>query len=170
MAAELSTTHADIYREVRALLLGLFSLSGEQVIRGYSNNAPLPEDDFILMNIIHEQAQSTNSHFYDMENQVVDALQSLEVQMQIDFYGENAGKMSRTFCQLWRDSYSCERLEKCQPLFCVEPKYLPFQNEKSEYEERYMATVHLQYNPVISYDQEFTSESTISTQLIMEHD
>ena len=51
MAAELSTTQDDIYREVRSLLLELFSLGDLQVIRGYSDNVPLPEDDFIMMAI-----------------------------------------------------------------------------------------------------------------------
>ena len=155
MAAELSTTHDDIYREVRALLLNLFSLSGEQVIRGYSDNVPLPEDDFIMMNIIDEQELSTNGYNYSKEEGNVEVKQSVEVQMQIDFYGKSAVKFSRTFCQLWRDFYSCEHLESCQPLYCDNPKYLPFVNEKSQYEERYLVTAHLTYNPVITHGQEF---------------
>ena len=54
MAAELEVTHNDIYRDVRALLLDPFQLPSEKVIRGYSNNVPLPNGDFILMNIINE--------------------------------------------------------------------------------------------------------------------
>ncbi|OBX10411.1 hypothetical protein QV09_05525 [Gallibacterium salpingitidis] len=159
MAAELNTTHNDIYREVRALLLGLFHLNGDQVIRGYSNNVPLPKNDFILMNIIHEQALSTNSYNYSKEAGNVEILQSTEVQMQIDFYGKTAAVNARVFCNLWRDFYSCEHLSHCQPLYCDNPQYLPFTNEKNEYEERYTVTVHLTYNPVITHEQEFIEKA-----------
>ncbi|WP_245853750.1 phage neck terminator protein [Necropsobacter massiliensis] len=108
MATELNTTHNDIYREVRELLLGLFNLSGERVIRGYSDNVPLPEGGFILMNIIHGQDLSTNSHNYSVERGNVEVTQSVELQMQIDFYGDQVRNFARTFYKLWRDFYSCE--------------------------------------------------------------
>lgn len=155
MAAELNVTHNDIYREVRALLLGLFHLKGDQVVRGYSNNVPLPKNDFILMNIIHEQPLSTNSNNYSKEVGNVEVIQSVEIQMQIDFYGESSANNARVFCNLWRDFYSCEHLIHCQPLYCDNLQYLPFTNEKSEYEERYTVTAHLTYNPVITHEQEF---------------
>ena len=59
----MATTLDDIYRDVRALLLGLFSC---EVIRGYSNNVPLPKPPFILMNILHDSAASTNEHRYSV--------------------------------------------------------------------------------------------------------
>lgn len=159
MAAELNISHNDIYREVRALLLGLFSLPEESVIRGYSDNVPLPEDDFILMNIIHEQALSTNCYNYSSEENNVEVKQSTQVQMQVDFYGSRAGNFSRTFCNLWRDFYACEKLSCCQPLYCDDPKYLPFTNEKNKYEDRYLVTAYLTYNPVITHDQDFVEKA-----------
>lgn len=158
----LNTTHDDIYREVRALLLGLFRLSDDQVIRGYSNNVPLPNSPFVLMNIIHEQALSTNVHNYSLEEGDVEVMQSVEVQMQIDFYGETSGQMARKFCTLWRDFYACEQLKSCQPLYCDEPKYLPFTNEANEYEERFMVTAQLTYNPVLTYKQDFITNPSIT--------
>lgn len=166
MAADviLNTTYDDIYREVRAFLLGLFRLEGERVIRGYSNNAPLPQSPFILMNIIHEQALSTNTHDYSLDEQNTEVMQSMEVQMQIDFYGATSGQMARQFCTLWRDFYACERLQCCQPLYCDDPKYLPFTNEANEYEERFMVTAHLTYNPLIVHDQDFITNPSITLQ------
>ncbi|MFY1028175.1 phage neck terminator protein [Actinobacillus seminis] len=158
----LKTTHDDIYREVRAYLLGLFHLEGEKVIRGYSNNVPLPQQSFILMNIIYERALTTNVHFYDVNSGITEVLQSVEIQMQIDFYGENSGEMARTFCTLWRDVYACEHFSYCQPLYCDEPRYLPFTNEASEYEQRYLVTINLAYNPVIVHPQDFITNPSIT--------
>lgn len=164
MAADvtLNTTYDDIYREVRALLLGLFRLGENNVIRGYSNNVPLPSSPFILMNIIHEQALSTNVHDYSLEAENVEVMQSVEVMIQIDFYGETSGQMARQFCTLWRDFYACERLQCCQPLYCDEPKYLPFTNEANEYEERFMVTARLTYNPTLTHEQDFITNPSIT--------
>lgn len=155
MAAELEVTHNDIYRDVRALLLDLFQLPSENVIRGYSNNVPLPNGDFILMNIINETDLSTNGWFYLKEANKVEALQSVEVLLQIDFYGKESAKNARIFSNLWRDFYSSERLKVCQPLYCNNPKYLPFTNEQNQYEERYMVEAYLTYIPVATYDQDY---------------
>lgn len=161
MATALNISHDDIYREVRAYLLGLFHLDGDRVIRGYSNNVPLPNPPFILMNIIHEQALSTNVHHYWVEREQADVSQSVEVRLQLDFFGETSGQFARTFCQLWRDFYACERLQCCQPLYCEDPKYLPFTNEESEYEERYTVTALLNYNPRVTHEQDFINNPSI---------
>lgn len=158
MAAALKNTHNDIYKEVRALLLGLFLLPEENVIRGYSNNVPLPNGNFILMNIIHEQQLATNLHRYSFEDGQADVQQSVEMQIQLDFFGEQAGEFSRTFANLWRDEYACEQLKMCQPLYADNPRYLPFTNEEEQFEERWTVTANLQYNPVVMHSQEFITE------------
>ena len=86
MAATLSVKHDDIYREVRSFLLSLFGLPADNVIRGYSNNVPLPNGDFILMNIIHENALSTTIHDYSVDDGDAEVMQMVEVSIQLDFY------------------------------------------------------------------------------------
>ena len=54
----MAATLDDIYTEVRAMLLGLFSC---EVVRGYSNNVPLPKPPFVVMNILNETAAATNT-------------------------------------------------------------------------------------------------------------
>lgn len=162
MATELITNHDDIYRDIRAYLMMLFPEVKGNVIRGYSNNVPLPESPFILINIIHEKSASTNVYDFSVDDGNAEAMQTIELTMQIDFYGEQSGAMARKFTQLWRDFYACEYLTSCQPLYCDEAKYLPFTNEKSNYEERFMTTATLNYNPVVIYDQDFITNPTIN--------
>lgn len=159
MATALKNTHNDIYREVRAFLLGLFLLPEENVIRGYSNNVPLPNGNFILMNIIHEQQLATNEHRYLPVQSEAEVKQSVEVQLQLDFFGEQAGEFSRIFTHLWRDEFACEQLSMCQPLYADNPRYLPFTNEEERFEERWTVTAHLQYNPMVTHHQDFFTEA-----------
>ncbi|MGV7078489.1 phage neck terminator protein [Testudinibacter sp. P80/BLE/0925] len=166
MATELITTHDDIYKDVRAYLMLLFPEVKDKVIRGYSNNVPLPESPFILMNIIHEKAVSTNVHDFSVADGNAEVMQTIELMMQIDFYGEQAGTMARKFTHLWRDFHACENLTCCQPLYCDEAKYLPFTNEKSNYESRFMTTATLNYNPVVIHDQDFITDPQINIHLL----
>ncbi|TCJ96146.1 hypothetical protein EV694_1698 [Volucribacter psittacicida] len=161
MSAKLNITYEDIYREVRAFLLGLFNLHEDNVIRGYSNNVPLPNGDFILMNIINERALSTTRHNYNIDESSAEVVQTAEIMLQLDFYGENAAKNAKTFSVLWRDFYACERFSCGQPLYCDEPKFMQFINEASEYENRWTLTAFFNYNPALTHHQEFITSSNI---------
>ena len=105
----MAATLDDIYTEVRAMLLGLFSC---EVVRGYSNNVPLPKPPFVVMNILNETAAATNEHAYAVADETAAVSRPSEIQMQLDFYGEEAGQMAQKTVLLWRDFYACERL--CQ--------------------------------------------------------
>lgn len=161
MAAILNVTQDNIYREVRSFLIALFNLSGDHVIRGYSNNVPLPNGDFILMNILYDKALSTTGHNYSVDDGNTEVSYTLEVAIQLDFYGGNAQEMARTFCTLWRDMYACERFQCGQPLYCDDPKFMQFINESSEYEPRWLVTAYFNYNPVVTHDQDYITQSTI---------
>ena len=159
MATTLNITENDIYKEVRSYLLGLFSLPNNNVIRGYSNNVPLPAAPFVVMNILTSTDNSTVVRDYDPDNGLAESGVNTTVSMQIDFYGDAAESMCRTFVNLWRDFYACERLVKCQPLFCDDPRYMPFTDESSNFETRWMTVARLNYNPVVIYEQDFSSQA-----------
>lgn len=159
MATTLNTTHEDLYTDIRKYLLSLFPDC--EVIRGYSNNVPLPKTPFMLMNIINETDLNTNIDYFHKTEGIGQISRSVEVAMQIDFYGESSSYSSRVFANLWRDYHACSRLERCQPLYIDPPKYLPLSNEYAEFEQRWMVTAYMTYNPIVTYEQDFVSEATI---------
>lgn len=148
----MAATLDDIYADVRSLLLGLFDC---EVIRGYSNNVPLPKPPFVLMNILNETAAATNEHAYSPADETAAVSRQSEIQMQLDFFGAEAGQMAQKTVLLWRDFYACERLKFCQPLYVGLARFMPLTNEESEYEERWMTTVHLAYAPQAEHQQKF---------------
>ena len=150
----MAATLDDIYTEVRAMLLGLFSC---EVVRGYSNNVPLPKPPFVVMNILNEAAAATNEHAYAVADETAAVSRQSEIQMQLDFYGAEAGQMAQKTVLLWRDFYACERLKSCQPLYADPARFMPLTTEESEYEERWMTTVHLAYAPQAEHPQQFVN-------------
>lgn len=149
-----TVTHDDIYKEVRAYLLGLFSCSSEMVIKGFQNGSPLPVDA-IVMSILFEKAFDVSANYYEPVKATTNVQQSAQVSMQVDFYGTQASSRVRKLANLWKNQYTTERLNKCQPLYCKDPQQIIFINEKSQYEPRWMLELELQYNPEFEHEQQY---------------
>lgn len=160
MATALNVTQAEIYKDVRRYLLGLFPDC--EVIQGYSNNVPLPNAPFILMNIIRESEMNTQINEWKPLDGLADVTRSIEVAMQLDFYGVDSGRNVRVFSTLWRDYHACERLEVCQPLYADEARYIPLTNEEQEFEARWSITASLTYNATVTHTQDFIESASVS--------
>lgn len=159
-AAMATVTHEDIYTEVRSYLIGLFSCP---VVRGYQNNSPLPADG-IVMTVISERDFDYASNYYtesdDEDIYSVDIQKSVEVVMQLDFYGVESQKRVRHVANVWQSEFSTNKLVKCQPLYSKQPMQMQYINEKNQYEQRWMLEVLLQYNPCFTHDQQYLDVPT----------
>lgn len=157
MAATISVTEDDLLVELWTYLTDLF---GCPVIRGYENNAPLPKD-CIVMHMLFERGLDYTANYWDAETSDVTAQNSVEATFQFDFYGEEANSRARVVANLWRSPYSTEKLTKCQPLYCGEPRKNILVNESNQYENRMMLEVKLQYNPETTYQADSTDSASI---------
>lgn len=149
-----TVNHDDIYEEVRAYLLGLFLCPPETVIKGYQNGSPLPQNA-VVMTILFEHSLDVSANYYDPLLDITTVQQSVEVTMQLDFYGGDAGSRARKLSNLWKNHYTANALTKCQPLYSKDPQRMPIVNEQSNYEDRWSVDVLLQYNPEFEHDQSY---------------
>lgn len=149
-----TVTHNQIFREVRAYLLGLFLCPPETIIQGYQNDAPLP-NNAIVMSILFEHSLDIAASYYEPSENKAAIQQSVEVTLQIDFYSEGSGDRARKLCNFWKSQHATARLTSCQPLYAKDPMQMTFINEQSRYEERWMVEIALQYNPEFEYDQTY---------------
>lgn len=156
-----TVTHNQIFREVRAYLLGLFSCPPSSVIQGYQNDAPLP-NNAIVMTILFEHSLDVAANYYEPVEDKAYLQQSVEITMQIDFYGESSGDRARKLCNFWKSQHAAARLISCQPLYSKDPMQMEFINEQSRYEQRWMVELTLQYNPEFEYDQIYLDMPTIN--------
>ncbi|AOA59926.1 phage neck terminator protein [Acinetobacter larvae] len=152
--------HNAIYKEVRSYLIGLFSC---EVIKGYQNDSPLPQNG-VVMTIISERDTDQAASYYQEEEGTAYVQNSVEVMLQLDFYGDWAASRARQIANFWRSEYTTSALNTCQPLYSKQPVRLPFVNEQNQNEQRWLLEVYLQYNPEFKQDQAFLDLPIISTE------
>lgn len=159
MPATISITEDDLFLDLWTYLTGLFECP---VIRGYENNNPLP-DDCVVMHMLFERDLDYTANYWDPLLEEITAQRSVAATFQLDFYGVEANNRARVVANLWKSSYTTERLVKCQPLDNGQPRKDILVNESNQYENRMMLEITLQYNPETSYHVDGVDEISITT-------
>lgn len=157
--ATISVTEDDIFGELRKYLTELFSCP---VVQGYQNDVPIPENG-IVMHMLFERDLDYTSEYWEAPTEEMTAQRSVEATFQLDFYGAEANSRSRVVANLWKSSYTTDRLTKCQPLDSGNPRKDELVNQANQYENRMMLEVTLQYNPETSYHVDSVDEISITT-------
>lgn len=90
-------------------------------------------------------------------------MQSTEVVMQLDVHGPSSADNAQTIQQLFRDGYATRQFKGTgvSPLYCEDPKQVPFITAASQYEDRWILEAHLQITPTIGVPQEYADEVKI---------
>lgn len=161
MSAVLSTDHRELYREIRLYLLGMFPAAGSQIIQAFQNNNPLPENA-IVMQALFERNLDETSTYYEPALEQAHAQNSVDVRLQLSFYGSGAEKRSRTLYTLWKSPYTTNRMTLCQPLYANGRDRRPYINDSNQYEDRWIVDLALQFNPMVTYAQDFTDSAEVA--------
>ena len=86
------------------------------------------------------------------------AEQGQQVDVQIDCYGPASSEWSDILTTLLRDNVGCLALAPaCQPLYADDPIRAPLTNAEIQYEDRWIVTARLQYNPVVTTAQDYAT-------------
>ncbi|WP_258086952.1 phage neck terminator protein [Xenorhabdus bovienii] len=160
--ATITVTHRDIFIELRKYLIELFQCD---VVQGYQNGVPVPKNG-IVMHVLFERDIDYIANYYHHESSEITAQRSVELTIQLDFYGVDADSRARVVANLWQSSYTTARLNKCQPLYSEQPKKNVLVNEAAQYENRVMLEIKLQYNPEITYSIDSTDKFSIDINTI----
>lgn len=142
-----SITNKQVFVALGNFLKSMFSCD---VIIGEVNLVSMPQGSFILMNDVAKRRVSQNHPSYSLDgNQQVKTPTQYDIQL--DFYGADAGEMSQTFLMLWNDGYAYDHLPtSIKPLYCDDPKQIPLITGEENYLERWVTTAHIQYNPTVT--------------------
>ncbi len=157
--ATISVTERDIFIELRRYLTELFSCP---VAQGYQNNVPIPENGIVMHMLLEDDIDYTSEYWNPADEQMT-AQRSVEATFQLDFYGAEANSRARVVANLWKSSYTTDRMTKCQPLDNAQPRKDVLVNQANQYENRMMLEITLQYNPETSYHVDSVDEISITT-------
>lgn len=157
--AQLSLDHQELYREIRLFLLGLFPDATLQVVQSTQNNQPLPENA-IVMQVLFDSNMDESVTTYNQPNEAM-VQNSVEVRVQLDFYGAMAESRSRILANLWKNYYGTDNMEICKPLYVQSRQRHPYINDSNQYEDRFILDLGLQYNPTVTHAQDFAEDASV---------
>lgn len=157
--AQLNIDQQELYREIRLFLLGLFPGSELQIIQSAQNNQPLPENA-IVMQVLFDSNMDESVTTYNPPNEAM-VQNSVEVRVQLDFYGDMAESRSRIVANLWKNYYGTDNMEICKPLYVQSRQRHPYINDSNQYEGRFILDLGLQYNPEITHAQDFAEDASV---------
>jgi hypothetical protein len=158
-----------VYTKVNAFLATVVP-PGTEIVKGLGNRAPPPAGPHVAVTLLFQQRLRTNQAAYTdtgnpgpPEDQGARAVEvGMRLDMQLDFYGPDAGNWAAMTVALLRDDYGCEQLAPdCQPLYADEGRQIPFVTGEQQYQQRWTVTATLQYNPVTSLPQQFANAAVV---------
>lgn len=157
---------SDTIAALRAFLISVLPV-GVEVVKGQDNRVPQPIGaDCVTMTPILRGRLSTNvvthSDGWPTQAQERHALQPTQVTVQLDIHGPNSSNTAQIISTLFRDGYGCDRFAETgfdvQPLFCSDPRQVPFLNEAQQIEMRWVIDAVMQANPIVTSAQEFAGD------------
>jgi len=171
MVATLSQTESQVFTALRSWVKNVLP-SAVEVVRGDNNRVPSPKDDFVVLSRINKvmlewPTETYTDDFVDTGTitgvEVLTNTQPIDFAIQVDCYGSNAGDYVTILATLWATSQACSFLDSLgiQPLYMDDPKHVPFIDGEKQYEQRWVTTAHLQYNPAVSTAMQFTSTTEV---------
>lgn len=169
MAATISILEDAVFAALRTFLTGILADTVE-VVKGQENRVGEPEsDDFVAMTPLFRTRLSTNVTTYTDTGTnpgTRNSRAAFAFHIQLDVHGPNSGDNATIIATLFRDEYAVIQFNaqnpNITPLYCDDPKQMPFINGENQYEDRWIITAVVQYNPVTQTPQDFADELDIS--------
>lgn len=167
MAAPLATvspTLTAVYTALGNFIVAMLGLDSAHVVQGFPNRVAMPNGPFVLITAMLKKRLRTNVDNYNSTTDPapapapVTAEQGQQVTVQLDCYGPQSSDWSDILSTLLRDNVGCVALApNCQPLYADDPIRAPLTNAELQYEDRWIVSALIQYNPVTTVALEYAT-------------
>lgn len=129
--------------------------SGTEIVRGQANGVPAPLPPSIVITEIGQAQYTTTRERLDGNLGTNAHVMPKMLNLQMDFYGNQAGDMVNIAVTMLRSLYACERFpDGVEPLYCSDAIQAPLITGEKQYEARWSSTLSVQYNADVIVDQE----------------
>ena len=162
-------TADQVYADVGAFIAAQLGLAvGVTVVQGFQNRVAMPTPPttgFVQMTVLSKKRLSTNHISWDTTDpdpSTISYQQNQMWTMQLDCYGPTASEWADILTTLLRSEVACDALTTGQPLYADDPRRLPLANGEDQYEDRWMVTLQMQVNSVVSTPQDFADTLTLT--------
>lgn len=144
--------------------LGPLMPAGTKIVRGMANNVPSPKVPLIVITEIGQPQYTTTRTTLNYVAGTMTYVMPKMLNLQIDFYGVQAGDMSNTAVTMLRSMYATDKFpDGIEPLYCSDAIQAPLITGEKKFETRWLCTLSLQYNsPVIVNQESFDTVGDIT--------
>ena len=131
------------------------------IIRGQANRVPPPVPAFVVVTEIHRANLDTPVFINSADPNIQQATvtNSKQIDIQIDFYGVDSANWSAAVETVFRSPYAPDQFPTgMAPLFCSDAQQAPLITGEEQYENRWVLTASLEYNPDVTVPQQSATE------------
>lgn len=156
-------TEAQVFAQLRAFLLQVLP-AGTEVIRTQVNRVAPPKSAlWVAMTARSRQTLATTIDTWDQNSQVdpttLQHLHKVQLNIQLDFYGETSADAASTVAALFRTTYCVDFFTATgfplAPLYATDGNQMPLISGEEQYISRWTNEVALQANLTVSTNQDY---------------
>jgi len=137
-----------------------------EIIRAQVNRSPMPKNPCVVLTELLQVDLSVPRTEYQPVDNTATIHGPARIDIQIDFYGVQAGEFCKTVKSAFRSEWGFAHFPaNIKPLYTSDGLQSPLITGEQQYESRWTLTATLQYNPTVMVPQEFADEA-IPNQLI----
>lgn len=134
---------------------------GASVVRAQVNRVAMPPNPCVILTEMLQVDLSVPATDYQPDDDTATVYGPSRIDVQIDFYGAQAGEFCKTVKTAFRSHWGFEHFPaNIKPLYTSDGMQSPLTTGEQQYESRWTLTASLQYNPTVTVPQEFADEAT----------
>jgi hypothetical protein len=127
-----------------------------QIVRAQVNRVPMPSNPGIVLTELNQADLSVPDTEYQPDDSTATIKGPTRIDVQIDFYGEQASEFCKTVKTAFRSHWGFSHFPaNIKPLYTSDGIQAPLVTGEQQYESRWTLTASLQYNPIVTVPQDF---------------
>ena len=129
---------------------------GAQVVRAQVNRVAMPSNPGVVLTEMLQVDLSVPATEYQPDASTATIKGPTRIDVQIDFYGEQASEFCKTVKTAFRSHWGFSHFPaNIKPLYTSDGIQAPLVTGEQQYESRWTLTASLQYNPIVTVPQDF---------------
>ena len=133
---------------------------GGQIVRAQVNRVALPANPCAVLTEVLQVDLSVPATEYQPLDGTATIYGPSRIDVQIDFYGAQAGEFCKTAKTAFRSHWGFAHFPaNIKPLYTSDGIQSPLTTGEQQYESRWTLTASMQYNPTVTVPQEFADQA-----------
>jgi hypothetical protein len=146
----------DVINALTAFLLPFTGGDATKIVRAQQNRVSLPAAPCVVLTEMIGAELSTPTTSYDSTDGTETITGPTQINVQIDFYGTNAGDVNKAVAQAFRTLWASTQFpDGIKPLYTDGGHQAPFTDGEDQYEIRWILVASMQYNPSVAVPMQF---------------